>query len=117
MRLAAAGQKTHYMKKILIPLLGLCIGCASCKETPTATPTTHEKSRTHTTTTSEPITSSEPTASTAEEPTVWVCQSSGATRYHLDRNCHGLRRCGETIEKTTATAAEKIGLTLCKYED
>jgi hypothetical protein len=48
---------------------------------------------------------------------VWICKSGGAKRYHINRNCPGLKRCSHTIEKMTVKEAEAVGLTLCKYED
>lgn len=48
---------------------------------------------------------------------VWICQSAGAKRYHYDANCRGLKRCTHSISRTTVDYAERVGLTLCKYED
>ncbi len=49
--------------------------------------------------------------------TVYVCMSKGATRYHLNKECHGLKRCKHKIESTTVKKAVGKGLTLCKFED
>ncbi|MBF6608969.1 MAG: hypothetical protein ITG00_09560 [Flavobacterium sp.] len=58
-----------------------------------------------------------PTLSETAQKTVYVCVSKGATRYHLDRDCHGLKRCTHKIESTTIKKAQGNGLTLCKFED
>jgi hypothetical protein len=48
---------------------------------------------------------------------VYICKSPGASRYHYNENCSGLKRCKHTIEKTTIKKAEATGLTMCKLED
>lgn len=48
---------------------------------------------------------------------VWICQSPGAKRYHYDKDCRGLRRCTHTVNETTKDYAERVGLTVCKYEN
>lgn len=48
---------------------------------------------------------------------VFVCKSTGAKKYHIDKDCRGLNRCKHKIEKTTKKAAEAMGLGLCGYED
>lgn len=44
---------------------------------------------------------------------VWVCKSSGAKKYHTDRNCSGLRRCKKEIGQERRGDAEAVGLQLC----
>jgi len=48
--------------------------------------------------------------------TVYVCESTGAKRYHYSLNCRGLRRCSHNIVKMARKKAECRGLTLCGYE-
>lgn len=47
---------------------------------------------------------------------VWICKSSGATRYHYNEGCGGLKRCTHTVEKTSVKQAEAVGLTACGYK-
>lgn len=52
-----------------------------------------------------------------KETYVFICKSTGSKRYHLTKTCRGLSPCKHTIEKVTKKSAEKIGRTLCKWED
>ncbi|MCB0479271.1 MAG: hypothetical protein KDC84_13975 [Crocinitomicaceae bacterium] len=53
-----------------------------------------------------------------EDAAVYICVSSGATKYHYNRNCHGLNRCTHEIRKVSLTEARsKYKRTLCGYED
>lgn len=47
---------------------------------------------------------------------VWVCKSAGATKYHYNRSCGGLKRCSHTIEASNVKEAEAVGLTKCAYK-
>lgn len=47
---------------------------------------------------------------------VWICKSSGATRYHYNEGCGGLKRCTHIVEKTSVKEAEAVGLTACGYK-
>jgi len=49
--------------------------------------------------------------------TVYVCKSSGAKKYHLNQNCHGLKRCKHEVVEMKVKDAEGRGLGLCGYED
>lgn len=57
------------------------------------------------------------TSFTISETYVYVCNSTGSTRYHLKKDCRGLKPCKATIKKVTKVSAEKVGRTLCKWED
>lgn len=56
------------------------------------------------------------TSSFSEEK-VYVCNSAGAKRYHLDKDCRGLKNCKSEIKEVTLGEAKKDGKTLCGYED
>ncbi|RFM26556.1 hypothetical protein [Deminuibacter soli] len=48
--------------------------------------------------------------------TVYVCDSTGAIRYHYKANCRGLSNCQHRIVQTTLESAQKSNKTLCKWE-
>ena len=48
---------------------------------------------------------------------VYICKGGNSKRYHLVKNCRGLKRCSHKIEKITLIKAKKVGRTLCKWED
>lgn len=48
---------------------------------------------------------------------VFVCKSPNARRYHLDENCHALKRCSRDVEQMKEEKAIKIGMSLCGHED
>jgi hypothetical protein len=50
------------------------------------------------------------------ETTVYICNSPGAKKYHLNKNCKGLSTCQHRIVKTTLEQAKKSGKTLCGWE-
>ena len=52
-----------------------------------------------------------------QEKEVFICKSVASYRYHLTKNCKGLSQCDTIIKKTTKIKAEKLGRTLCKWED
>ena len=49
-------------------------------------------------------------------PTVYVCDSPNAVRYHLKPNCRGLGTCDHRIIPITLEKAKKAHLSLCKWE-
>lgn len=53
----------------------------------------------------------------SKQPDVYVCKSDTGSRYHLNKDCHGLKRCKHQIEKMSINKAKKIGRTICGYED
>lgn len=54
---------------------------------------------------------------TGHEPTtVYLCDSPGANRYHLQENCRGLSNCQHRIIKVSLEDAKKSGKTLCGWE-
>lgn len=52
----------------------------------------------------------------SSDPTVYVCESTGAKRYHYSLNCRGLKHCTHDIVQKKRKEAERFGLTLCGYE-
>lgn len=49
---------------------------------------------------------------------VYICDSSGATKYHLTSKCRGLSTCKHDILKVTIEQARSKGKkTLCGWED
>lgn len=49
---------------------------------------------------------------------VYICDSSGATKYHYTKSCRGLNACKHQIIKVSLTEAIKKGKkTLCGWED
>ncbi|PWG79536.1 hypothetical protein DDR33_15810 [Pararcticibacter amylolyticus] len=53
---------------------------------------------------------------TISTDTVYICDSSGAKKYHLRQNCKGLQNCQQKIIKITLDQATRRGRTLCGYE-
>jgi len=47
---------------------------------------------------------------------VYICDSQGAKRYHLRKNCNGLRNCKHGIIHISLDSAKKTGRTLCHLE-
>jgi hypothetical protein len=47
---------------------------------------------------------------------VYICDSQGAKRYHLRKNCSGLRNCRHEIITVTLDSAKRTGRTLCHLE-
>jgi len=52
-----------------------------------------------------------------QDKEVFICNSVASNRYHLTKECKGLSHCDTIIKKTTKIKAEKVGRTLCKWED
>lgn len=52
------------------------------------------------------------------QSSVYICNSSGAKRYHLVMNCRGLNACSHKVVSVSLTDAKsKYKRTLCKWED
>ncbi|MBN9293578.1 MAG: hypothetical protein J0G96_06330 [Flavobacteriia bacterium] len=47
---------------------------------------------------------------------VFVCHSTFATKYHLDRECPGLENCTREIIEIERPKADSLGYSLCGYE-
>jgi hypothetical protein len=54
--------------------------------------------------------------SATDSTIVYICDSSGGKKYHLDPNCKGLHSCSHKIVRLTLEQAKKRGKTLCGYE-
>lgn len=54
---------------------------------------------------------------TVKDTYVYICKGKSSKKYHLVKNCRGLKPCTHKIDKVTLKSAEKIGRTLCKWED
>lgn len=53
-----------------------------------------------------------------EQSKVYICDSTGATKYHLTSNCRGLNACeSKVIQVTKEEAYNKGKKTLCGWED
>lgn len=48
---------------------------------------------------------------------VYICDSTGAKKYHYSSTCRGLNACKHQIVKITKGQAESRGRTLCGWED
>jgi hypothetical protein len=48
--------------------------------------------------------------------TVYICDSPNSIRYHLDKNCRGLKNCSHRIISVSLEKAKALHLTLCKWE-
>lgn len=46
--------------------------------------------------------------------TVYVCSGSSKSKYHIDKNCRGLKSCGSPVKSTTVAAMTKQGRGACK---
>lgn len=46
--------------------------------------------------------------------TVYVCSGSSTSKYHIDKNCRGLKSCGSPVKSTTIAAMTKQGRSACK---
>lgn len=51
-----------------------------------------------------------------KETKVFVCKSKAATRYHLRKDCSGLKKCHLGIAEITLAKAKELERTLCKLE-
>jgi hypothetical protein len=52
----------------------------------------------------------------ADPSFVYICNSTGAKKYHLKEDCRGLRNCQHRVVKMTLEEAKKRGKTLCGWE-
>ena len=64
-----------------------------------------------------PIEINSPGLDSTTSKKVYVCQSSGATKYHYNKSCHALKRCSHTVTAMKRKEAENIGLQICGYEN
>lgn len=48
---------------------------------------------------------------------VYICVSKTASKYHLDRDCHGLKNCKHEIKSVSKSEALELGYSLCGNED
>lgn len=47
---------------------------------------------------------------------VYICNSDGATRWHRDRACRGLKQCEKNVKQVSMADARKRKLTKCGFE-
>ena len=48
---------------------------------------------------------------------VYICDSKNAKKYHFTKDYRGLSNCKHDIVKKSKADAQKLGLTLCGWED
>ncbi len=48
---------------------------------------------------------------------VYICKGTSSKRYHLKKNCRGLKRCSTNIYSVSLEDAKEMNRTLCGYED
>lgn len=105
-------EKTIWCHRVLI-LLWLC-GIVSCQDKtenrPVANPVLSTSNM------MMPVVNSNAVENAAGDAVVYVCKSPGVKRYHLNRECHGLKKCKHEIEDIQKQIAENVGLTMCGYE-
>jgi len=100
------------MKRITLLLSGmwmLCVCFAGCKNNDEALPGAAQNL-----VSSNGVETTLAAAATSE--IVYVCESSGAKKYHYNENCHALKRCRNTVAPMKRKEAENIGLGLCGFE-
>jgi len=54
---------------------------------------------------------------TPADTDVYLCDSKGGKKYHLAKNCRGLKNCKAEVIKVSLANAKSTGKTLCGYED
>lgn len=60
----------------------------------------------------------EPQKKQSDTTKVYICDSGGATKYHLDKDCRGLGRCTHNIVLVTKSEAIRKGKELlCGWEN
>ena len=59
--------------------------------------------------------STEPSFNSSE--TVYICTGPQSKKYHLNKNCTGLRNCSAEVKAVTKDQAVQMGRGLCGYED
>ena len=52
-----------------------------------------------------------------EQKEVFICKGKSSKKYHLDKNCRGLKNCSTKIYKVKLQEALKMKRTLCGWED
>lgn len=48
---------------------------------------------------------------------VYICDSKNGKKYHYLKSCRGLSSCKAKIKEITVESAEKLGKTICGWED
>jgi hypothetical protein len=56
-------------------------------------------------------------APTPVQQKVFVCNGKYSKKYHLVKNCRGLKNCSTAIEEVSLSNARDKGRTLCGWED
>ncbi|AUC86567.1 hypothetical protein CW731_15320 [Polaribacter sp. ALD11] len=56
------------------------------------------------------------TAFQTREKEVFICTSKSSKKYHLKKDCKGIKRCRSKIKKITKIKALNVGRTKCKLE-
>jgi hypothetical protein len=51
-----------------------------------------------------------------DNTSVYICDSTGAKKYHISSRCRGLNNCQSKILKTTLQVAKNKKRTLCGWE-
>lgn len=57
------------------------------------------------------------TAFKTKEKEVFICTTKSSKKYHLKKDCRGLKKCSSKIKKITQKKAENVGRTICKLEN
>ncbi|WP_299671090.1 hypothetical protein [uncultured Polaribacter sp.] len=57
------------------------------------------------------------TAFQIKEKEVFICTSKSSKKYHLKKDCSGIKKCKSKIKKITKKKAENVGRTICKLEN
>lgn len=52
-----------------------------------------------------------------QEKVYYICNGRYSKRYHLDKNCIGLRNCSTKVSEVSIDEANRRGRTLCGFED
>lgn len=65
----------------------------------------------------QPLAEPESPALETTGATVYVCNSSGAKKYHYKETCRGLSNCKHEVVTMEREMAEKRGLGVCGWED
>lgn len=51
------------------------------------------------------------------DTTVYICKGPNSKRYHLSKDCRGLKRCSTRIAEVSLDEAKSKKRSLCGYED
>ncbi len=51
-----------------------------------------------------------------KEKDVFICTSKSSKRYHLKKDCRGIKKCKSKIKTISKKKAKNVGRTLCKLE-